>query len=281
VVVHRLASYISKTSDTLYAGVREKAEGQTGQEIFREAAWRTVKAQVSVNEQVAVSAVWREALAIIRRYPLATLVPAVVLGALVEATYFVEDWRPVWEQLLASLTAAFAFYLYIAYVEEIAAEAERGAERITIRGVLRKLRQATPVVPSVMVASVVAITVVIIATGLLVLPGLWVLTRWSLFAPVIRKERLGPMAALKRSNELVRGHFWLVVGTATLAFILEQVVVGAGAEVGHLVSGSETWSEWLGGSIAASLITPLAALTTSVAYSRLAAPLKPVERENR
>ena len=89
------------------------------------------------------------------------------------------------------------------------------------------------------------------------------------------------MAALKRSNELVRGHFWLVFGTATLAFILEQVVVGAGAEVGHLVSGSETWGEWLGGSIAASLITPLAALTTSVAYSRLAAPLKkPVERED-
>ena len=108
------------------------------------------------------------------------------------------------------------------------------------------------------------------AAGLLVLPGLWLLTRWSLFAPVISRERLGPVAALKRSNRLVRDHFWLVFLTATLAFILEEALIHAGALVGHLISGSDTWGEWIGGSIAASLITPLAALTTSVAYGRLA-----------
>jgi hypothetical protein len=40
--------------------------------------------------------------------------------------------------------------------------------------------------------------------------------------------------------------------------------------VGLLISGSETWGEWIGGTIAASLLTPLAALTTSVAYVHLA-----------
>jgi len=102
-----------------------------------------------------------------------------------------------------------------------------------------------------------------------VVPGLWLLTRWSLFAPVISRERPGPMEALKRSNGLVRDHFWLAFLTATLALILEETVIHAGALVGHLISGSDTWGEWAGGTIAASLITPVAALATSVTYQRL------------
>ena len=95
------------------------------------------------------------------------------------------------------------------------------------------------------------------------------MTRWSSFAPVISRERLDPVEALKRSNGLVRGRFGLVLLTATLAFILEEVIVHAGALVGLLISGSDTWGEWAGGTIAASLITPLAALATSVTYQRL------------
>jgi hypothetical protein len=237
-----------------------------------------MKADVAVDERLAASAVWREAFAIIRRYPLATIAPAVVLAALAEAPYyFLEQSGFAWEEILAFLTAAFAFYLYVAYAEEVVVEAERGVDRITVRGVLRELRQATPVVPPVVVASVAAVAIPSAATGLLVLPGLWLLTRWSLFAPVISRERLGPVAALKRSNQLVRDHFWLVFLTATLAFILEEALIHAGALVGHLVSGSDTWGEWIGASIAASLITPLAALTTSVAYARLANRAEPLD----
>jgi hypothetical protein len=164
---------------------------------------------------------------------------------------------------------AFAYFLYVAYAEEVAAEAERGVANITLRGVLRELRQAAPVVPPVIVASVFAITVPTAATGLLVIPGAWLLTRWSLFAPVISRERLGPMEALKRSNGLVREHFWFVFLTATLALVLEEAIVHAGALVGLLISNSETWGEWAGATISAALITPLAALATSVTYQRL------------
>jgi hypothetical protein len=104
---------------------------------------------------------------------------------------------------------------------------------------------------------------------LLVIPGVWLLTRWSLFAPVISRERLGPVQALTRSSRLVRDHFWLVFLTATLAFILEEAIIHAGALVGHRILGSDTWGEWAGATISASLITPLAALATSVTYQRL------------
>ena len=222
------------------------------------------------DERLAVSDVWREALAIIRRYPLATILPAAVLAALADAPYyFLEQSGFAWEELLTFLTAAFAYYLYLAYAEEVAAEAERGADRITTRGVLRELRQAAPVVPPVIVASVLAISVPTAATGLLVIPGVWLLTRWSLFAPAISRERIGPVQALKRSSRLVRDHFWLVFLTATLALILEETIVHAGALVGHRILGSDTWGEWAGATVSAALITPLAALTTSITYQRL------------
>lgn len=222
------------------------------------------------DERLAVSDVWREALGIIRRYPLATILPAAVLAALADAPYyFLEQSGFALEEILALLTAAFAYYLYVAYAEEVAAEAERGADRITMRGVIRELRQAAPVVPPVIVASVAAITVPTAATGLLVIPGMWLLTRWSLFAPAISRERIGPVQALKHSSRLVRDRFWLVFLTATLAFILEEAIVHTGALVGHWILGSDTWGEWAGATVFAALITPLAALATSVTYQRL------------
>jgi hypothetical protein len=230
-----------------------------------------MKADLLVGERFAVWNVWREALAIIRRYSFATIAPAVVLAALAGAPYyFLESSGLAWEQILTYGTAAFAYYLYVAYAEEVAVEAEQGADRIRVRGMLRELQEAAPIVPSVIVASVAALSIPTAATGLLVLPGLWLLTRWSLFVPAISRERIGPVAALKRSNGLVRGHFWGVFLTATLALILEEALVHAGGVAGVLISGSDTWGEWGGATIAAALMTPLAALATSVTYQRLA-----------
>ena len=248
-------------------------------------AGRTMKVLVWADEQGSVLSVWREAFGIIGRYPSASVFPAVVLGMLgVAPYYFIEGKIHVKEQILTSLTGAFAFYLYIVYVayaEEVTAEAERGVERITMPDVLRMLRQASSVVPSAMVAAVAAIIIPRATTVLLVIPGLWVLTRWSLFAPVISREHLGPVAALKRSSELVRGHFELVFLTATLAAALEEVAVHAGGVAGLLVSGSDTWGQWLGGSIAIVLIMPLAAFATSVTYIHLTAHTRQLKRPHR
>jgi hypothetical protein len=144
---------------------------------------------------------------------LAAVIPAAVLGSLGDAPYyFIKGEITLPEEILTTLSGAFAYYLYIvytAYAEEVTAEAEQGAERITMVGVLHELRQASPIVPTVLFASVAAIAIPLVATTLLVIPGLWQLTRWALFAPVISKEHLGAVAALKRSSELVRGHFEL------------------------------------------------------------------------
>ena len=233
------------------------------------------------SERRAAVAVWWEAITVIRRYPLAAFVPAVLLGALGQSTYYLEEGPlNVSEEVITSFTDAFAFYLYVtvadeimiiymAYAEEVEAEAEQGRERIAMREVLRMLGRAVPLVPSIILASVAAITLPIAASSLLLIPGLWLLTRWALFAPVIARERVGPVAALKRSDALVEGHFELAFLTAALAIVLEEAIIHAGAAAGLAVTGSYTWGQFIGGWIATLLITPFAALATSIAYSRV------------
>jgi hypothetical protein len=158
--------------------------------------------------------VWREALTIIVRHPLATVVPALFLGALIETPHLIPDSRSFLETTLAFVVESLAFYLYVAYAERLTSEARRSPEPISV---LRNLFLAAPVVPIVAFASLAAIALPTAAASLLVVPGIWVMTRWSLFAPVIVSELLGPLAALKRSNELVRGNFELVCNRADTA----------------------------------------------------------------
>jgi len=222
-----------------------------------------------MDERAIATAVWRGALAIIGRHPIATVVPAAFLGTLAETPYLFPDSQSVIQYILAFLTEALAFYLYVAYAERTTFEARRSTEDIPPFKVLRNLLLAAPAVPLVTVASLAAIILPGAAASLLVIPGLWLLTRWSLFAPVIVKEHLAPVAALRRSNEIVRGHFESVFLTAAFAVVLEEAVMDAGALGGLMFTGSETWGEWIGGSVAAVLILPAASFATALAYSRL------------
>jgi hypothetical protein len=222
-----------------------------------------------MEDGVGASAVWREALAIVYRHPMATVAPALFLGALTELPYLFPDSESVLQNILAFFTESFAFYLYVAYAEKLTLEARRSTGLIPLPRVLRNLLLAAPVVPLVTVASFAAIMLPTAAASLLVIPGLWLLTRWSLFAPVIVREHLGSLAALRRSNELVRGHFELVFLTAAFAVVLEEAVMDAGALGGLTVTGSDTWGEWMGGSVGAVLILPVASFATALAYSEL------------
>ena len=208
---------------------------------------------------------WREALTIIVRHPLATVVPALFLGALTETPHLIPDSRSFLETTLAFVVESLAFYLYVAYAERLTSEARRSPEPISV---LRNLFLAAPVVPIVAFASLAAIALPTAAASLLVVPGIWVMTRWSLFAPVIVSELLGPLAALKRSNELVRGNFELVLLTAAFAVVLEE----AFADAGTLGAGAHrlgNLGRMAGGSVATVLILPVASFATALVYGQL------------
>ncbi|MBA2714535.1 MAG: hypothetical protein H0U55_13395 [Rubrobacteraceae bacterium] len=222
-----------------------------------------------MGEANTIRDVWLEVLAIFRRYPLATLAPAAVLGAVGEVPTYLIDERRSLDLGLSLVTAYVAYYLYLAYAEGLVRQAHWGEQRKGLGGVLDDLISALPFVPGVFVAALVVIVITSLATLLLVIPGVWLYTRWSLTTPVIREESIGPLRATRRSNELVRGNFWFVFMTATIAYYLEGVLIHLGAWVAGLVTGSHTWGEWVGGSIVAALILPLAAFATSLAHSSL------------
>jgi hypothetical protein len=223
-----------------------------------------------MGEADTVWGVWRGASSIIARCPLATLVPAAVLGAIGEVPAYLIEGRPLQDLIFTTVTAYVAYYLYLAYAEGIVYEAERGTDRVGWRGMNEELLRALPYVPGVLVAALIVLFVTSVAIGLLVIPGAWLFTRWSLATPVIRREGLGVLGAMGRSNRLVRGNFWLVLLTATVAYYFEGVVIHAGAHLALLATGSSTWGEWVGGSMVATLAIPLGAFATSLAYSSLA-----------
>jgi hypothetical protein len=121
----------------------------------------------------------------------------------VTPAYLIAD-RLLLDQLLTYLTAAFAYYLFLVYAEGLTTDYERGRDLITSRSVLRELLEAVAFVPRVLVAALIAVSASSVAAVLLVIPGVWLYTRWSLSTPVICKEDVGPLASLKRSSALVR-----------------------------------------------------------------------------
>ena len=59
---------------------------------------------------------------------------------------------------------------------------------------------------------------------LLIVPGLFLLTIWSVVAPVVVIERPGVFAAFGRSRELVRGYGWQVFGVIVVVILIAIVV---------------------------------------------------------
>ena len=206
----------------------------------------------------------REVAGVIRRYPLAAVGPAAVLGVGAAGLHLVHgDLLAV---ILVGLLLAIAFELYVAYVERLVLEFEGGARRVSVG---RLLRAAAPLVPALLGASLLGVTVPLAASGLLVIPGLWLLTRWSLFAPVISKEGARPVAAIRRSNELVQGHFWAVFATVTVSLLVEHAVIHATSQTADSVFGSDLLA-LVGAGLAVAVVSPPAALTISIVYDRLA-----------
>jgi hypothetical protein len=222
-----------------------------------------------MGETNTIRGVWLGALSIVWSYPLATLVPSVVLGAIGEVPSYLIDERRVWDLIVSLVTAYLAYYLYLAYAEGIVGNVRRGEQSHGLRRFFDDLTGALRYVPGVVGAAVIVVIVTSAATLLLVVPGVWLYTRWSLTTPVIREESVGPLAAMRRSRELVRGRFWFVFMTASVAYYLEGVVVDLGAWGVGAVTGSLTWGEWVGGSILSAVVMPVAAFATSLAHSSL------------
>jgi hypothetical protein len=209
-----------------------------------------------------LSGLVREVGGILRRNWVLALPPAALLGAGADAVLLLHDH--LWAEILAGVVLAIAFEMYVGYAELIVALDRGHAPRVGSRALLRR---AMPLTVPLVVASIAAVTLPLAASGLLVIPGLWLLTRWSLFAPAIVHERLGPRAALSRSTQLVRGAFWAVFVSVTLSVLVEHAIIHGTAHTAEPALGS-TALGLIGAALATALVSAPAAFTISVVYER-------------
>jgi hypothetical protein len=165
--------------------------------------------------------------------------------------------------LVAVVIDLVAVTLFTGMVVQLVADVQDG-RRDASPGQL--LRAAAPVLGQLILVGIVAGIGVVIGFILIIIPGLFLLTVWSVAAPVVVLERPGVFAALRRSRELVRGNGWQVFGVIFTLYIavgiaslvIEGAAESAGSGVGIVVRV-----------IVGVLTAPLSALAASVMYFEL------------
>ena len=122
---------------------------------------------------------------------------------------------------------------------------------------------ATPYIGTLILLGIVAGIAIAIGFVLLIVPGLILLTIWSVAPPSVVVEDKGAIESLGRSRELVRGNGWNVFGAIVIAYLIViaiSIVAGLiGAAIGD--AGAVILQ-----TIANVLTAPIAALVSSILF---------------
>jgi hypothetical protein len=155
--------------------------------------------------------------------------------------------------------------LYQGMVVSLVADVQDGRRDSSIGDLVNS---AAPVILPLFLAGLLAGLGIALGFVLLIVPGLILLTIWSVIAPVIVLERAGVIEAFGRSRELVRGHGWQVFGVIVSVFLIIVVVRTVLGAIAVGIDDSvvmRTLFDVIGSTITA----PVVALVASVIYFRL------------
>jgi hypothetical protein len=128
---------------------------------------------------------------------------------------------------------------------------------------------AVPFLGAVAVASVFAGIAIAVGFALVVVPGLILLTFWSLLVPEIVIGRSGAVDAFGRSWRTVRGYGWHVFCTFIAMFLL--FIVGEFVLQFILIILPVGWRNFFADLIAGALVPPFIATVITLMYFRLTA----------
>jgi hypothetical protein len=124
---------------------------------------------------------------------------------------------------------------------------------------------AWPVVLPLIGAGILAGIAIGIGFLFLLVPGLILLTIWSVIAPVIVVERSGVIDAFGRSRRLVKGNGWQVFGVIVVVFLITAIVSIVLGAIGGAISGG-FGMHLLVNLIASTVTAPIGALAASTIY---------------
>jgi hypothetical protein len=165
--------------------------------------------------------------------------------------------------LVGVIVSLVAIVVFTGMVVELVSDVREGRRDSSPRQLLRAV---APVVGQLLLVGLVAGVCIVAGLVLFVVPGLILITVWSVAAPVIVLEHPAGLRALGRSRELVRGSAWRVFGVILVLDIL-VVVVGYGLQLAADSAGA-------GAGIVVRVVigvltAPLSALASAVMYFEL------------
>jgi hypothetical protein len=128
---------------------------------------------------------------------------------------------------------------------------------------------ALPFVGPVALASILASIGIGIGIVLLIVPGLILLTYWSLIVPWIVIGGVGPLESFSRSWRTVRGYGWSVFGTYVLVFLI--LIAGDIVLSAILFALPYGWRSFISNLVVNTLVAPFIAAVVTLAYYRLTA----------
>jgi hypothetical protein len=166
---------------------------------------------------------------------------------------------------LALAVSVVAGTLYQGMVVGLVSDVQDGRRDSSVEELVRS---TGPVILPLIGAGILAGLGIGIGFLLLIVPGLILLTIWSVIAPVIVVERSGAIDAFGRSRALVRGNGWQVFGVIVIVFIIVAVVQGILGAIGSGISGS-LGVLILFNVISSTITAPVVALVAAVIYFRL------------
>lgn len=169
--------------------------------------------------------------------------------------------------LIAATASIIGFFWVQGALVEVVRDVRDGRADRTIG---ETYQAVSPRLPALIVAGILAGLGIAVGLILLIVPGLFLLTIWSMLVAVIVIEGKSAGEAFGRSREIVRGHGWQVFGLIIVTFVIVAVASGV---ISLLFSPLPDFFDiWLGSLVGHSLTVPFAAAALTTAYFKLTAP---------
>jgi hypothetical protein len=162
--------------------------------------------------------------------------------------------------LVGVLIGLAASFLYTGYVVKLVQDVRDGRRDFSVGELFS---HAAPYVGTLILNGILAGIAIAIGFVLIIVPGLILLTIWSVIAPSIVVENKGVFEAFGRSRELVRGNGWQVFGAIVLAFLIVFAVGLVASIIGAAIGDA---GRIILQTIANVLTAPVAALVSSILF---------------
>lgn len=174
----------------------------------------------------------------------------------------------IWSLFALAVSIVGYFWLQGALVEAVR-DVRDGRVDVPVGELFARAR---PRLPALISAGILAGIGIFFGLVLLIVPGLYLLTRWSLIAPAIVLEGRSAGASFGRSSELVRGESWNVFGVILLTVVVAAIASGVLGTLIRAVLGPlpDLLGDWIASIAVNSIVAPWVALAWTLMYFRLA-----------